>query len=103
MVLDLVIIGLAITLEPLTIVAFSLILGAERGLLKGLAFILGWTACLVVVIAAALLLTGGNRRGRTPRRPPRPWPSGRCSAACSSGSACASGTAWAGPASSRPG
>jgi Sap, sulfolipid-1-addressing protein len=64
MVLDLVIIGLAITLEPLTIVAFSLILGAERGLLKGLAFILGWTACLVVVIAAALLLTGGN--------PPRP-------------------------------
>jgi hypothetical protein len=64
MVLDLVIIGLAITLEPLTIVAFSLILGAERGLLKGLAFILGWTACLVVVIAAVLLLTGG--------KPPRP-------------------------------
>ena len=64
MVLDLVIIGLAITLEPVTIVAFSLILGAERGLLKGLTFILGWTACLVVVIAAVLLLTGG--------KPPRP-------------------------------
>jgi len=64
MVLDLVIIGLAITLEPITIVAFSLILGAERGLLKGLAFILGWTACLVVVIAVVLLLTGG--------KPPRP-------------------------------
>jgi hypothetical protein len=64
MVLDLVIIGLAITLEPLTLVAFSLILSAERGILKGLAFILGWTACLVVVIAAVLLLTGG--------KPPRP-------------------------------
>ena len=52
MVLDLVIIGLAITLEPLTLVAFILILGAENGVRKGLAFILGWLACLVVVIAA---------------------------------------------------
>ena len=64
MVLDLVIIGLAITLEPLTLVAFILILGAQRGLWRGLAFILGWTACLVAVIAAAVLLTGG--------KPPRP-------------------------------
>jgi Sap, sulfolipid-1-addressing protein len=64
MVLDLVIIGLAITLEPLTIVAFILILGAQRGVMKGLAFILGWMACLVAVIAAVVLVTGGN--------PPRP-------------------------------
>ena len=64
MVLDLVIIGLAITLEPITIVAFSLILGAERGIRKGLAFILGWMACLVAVIAAVLLITGGE--------PPKP-------------------------------
>jgi len=64
MVLDLVIIGLAITLEPLTIVAFILILSAQRGVRKGLAFILGWTACLVAVIAAVVLVTGGN--------PPRP-------------------------------
>jgi threonine/homoserine/homoserine lactone efflux protein len=60
MVLDLMIIGLAITLEPLTIVAFILILGAEKGVRKGLAFILGWMACLVVVIAAVVLLTGGK-------------------------------------------
>ena len=60
MVLDLVIIGLAITLEPLTLVAFILILGAERGLWKGLAFILGFMASVVAVIAAVLLTTGGD-------------------------------------------
>ncbi len=60
MVLDLVIIGLAITLEPLTIVAFILILAAEKGTRKGLAFILGWLACLVAVIAVVVLVTGGK-------------------------------------------
>src|SRR5215467_4903102 len=45
---------------PLTIVAFILILAADRGIWKGLAFILGWTACLVAVIAAVLLTTGGD-------------------------------------------
>ena len=60
MVLDLVIIGLAITLEPLTLVAFILILGAEKGLWKGLAFILGFMASVVAVIAAVLLTTGGD-------------------------------------------
>ena len=60
MVLDLVIIGLAITLEPLTIVAFILILGARQGVWKGLTFILGWMTCLVAVIAAVVLVTGGK-------------------------------------------
>ena len=64
MVLDLVIIGLAITLEPLSIVAFILILSSDKGLWKGLAFLLGWTACLVAVIAVVVLLTGG--------KPPKP-------------------------------
>ena len=64
MVLNLVIIGLAITLMPLTIVAFILILSSEKGIWKGLAFILGWTACLVAVIAVIILLTGG--------KPPKP-------------------------------
>ena len=59
-VLDLVIIGLAITLEPLTIVAFILLLAAKGGIWKGLAFILGWMACLVAVIAAVVLATGGD-------------------------------------------
>lgn len=60
MVLDLVIIGLAITLEPLTLVAFILILSAQRGIWKGLAFILGWMTCLAAVIAAVVLVTGGE-------------------------------------------
>jgi threonine/homoserine/homoserine lactone efflux protein len=63
-VLDLLLIGLAITLEPFPVTAFILILSAEQGTRKGLAFILGWLACLIVVIAAVVLVTGGN--------PPRP-------------------------------
>jgi threonine/homoserine/homoserine lactone efflux protein len=63
-VLELVILGLVITLSPLTLVAFILLLAAEGGIWKGLAFILGWMACLVAVIAAVVLTTGGD--------PPRP-------------------------------
>ena len=58
--LDLIIIGFAITLEPLPLTAFILILGAERGIRKGLAFLLSWLACLVVVIGAVVLFTGGT-------------------------------------------
>ncbi len=60
MVLDLLLIGLAITLVPFPLTAFILILSAEKGTRKGLAFILGWLACLVAVIAAIVLLTGGK-------------------------------------------
>lgn len=64
MVLDLVIIGLAITLMPVTILAFGLIVASENGLRKGLAFIFGWLACIVAIIAVVIAVTGGN--------PPRP-------------------------------
>jgi threonine/homoserine/homoserine lactone efflux protein len=57
-------IGLGITLEPFPLTAFILILSSEKGTRKGLAFILGWLACLVVVIAAVVLTTGGQ--------PPKP-------------------------------
>jgi hypothetical protein len=59
-VLDLLLIGLGIALEPFPLTAFILILSAEKGTRKGLAFILGWLACLVVVIAAVVLVTGGK-------------------------------------------
>ncbi len=64
MVLDLLLIGLGITLEPFPLTAFILMLSAEKGTRKGLAFLLGWLACLVVVIAAAILATGNS--------PPKP-------------------------------
>ena len=60
MVLDLVLIAVAITLEPFPLSAFVLILGSDRGAIKGLAFVLGWLACLVAVIAAVVLATRGN-------------------------------------------
>jgi threonine/homoserine/homoserine lactone efflux protein len=63
-VLDLLLIGLGIALEPFPLTAFILVLSAEKGIWKGLAFILGWLACLVVVIAAVFLATGNN--------PPKP-------------------------------
>jgi len=63
-VLDLLLIGLAITLEPFPLTAFILVLSADKGLMKGLAFIVGWLACLVVVIAVVLLATGNS--------PPKP-------------------------------
>jgi threonine/homoserine/homoserine lactone efflux protein len=64
MVLDLLLIGLAIALEPFPLTAFILILSTEKGTWKGLAFVLGWLACLIVVIAAVLLTTGD--------KPPKP-------------------------------
>jgi threonine/homoserine/homoserine lactone efflux protein len=59
-VLDLLLIGLAITLEPFPLTAFILVLTSERGTWKGLAFILGWLACLIAVIAAVIVSTGNN-------------------------------------------
>jgi len=59
-VLDLVLIGLAITLEPFPLTAFILVLTSQRGTWKGLAFILGWLACLIAVIAAVIASTGNN-------------------------------------------
>jgi len=58
--LDLLLIGLGITLEPFPLTAFILVLSAEKGTWKGLAFILGWLACLVAVIAAVIVTTGNN-------------------------------------------
>ncbi|MEV7523312.1 GAP family protein [Streptomyces sp. NPDC091371] len=68
MVLDLLFIGLVITIYPLPIAAFGVVVSAARGVRNGLAFILAWLACLVAVIAAVLLLTDGQPP--PPRSPP---------------------------------
>ncbi|MET9596324.1 GAP family protein [Streptomyces sp. NPDC006459] len=68
MVLDLMLIGLAIALYPLPLMALILVVSSPRGVWKGLAFILAWLANLVLVIALVLVLTGGQPP--PPRSPP---------------------------------
>jgi hypothetical protein len=63
-VFDLILIGLAVTLEPLPITGFILILSSDRGRVKGAAFIAAWAVALVVVVVGTVLVTGG--------KPPKP-------------------------------
>jgi hypothetical protein len=60
LILDLFLIGLVVTLEPIPLSAFILLLAAERGLLKGLGFVLGWLGTLVLIVAVIVLVTGGK-------------------------------------------
>ncbi|MFE0673421.1 GAP family protein [Streptomyces sp. NPDC058867] len=64
MVLDLLVIGTAISLGPLHNSAFILLLSSRRGVRQGLAFLLSWLANLVAVIAVVVLLTGGQPPAR---------------------------------------
>ncbi|MCL8013578.1 GAP family protein [Streptomyces sp. AS02] len=68
MVVDLLLIALAITLDPLPLMVFALVVASARGVRTGLAFISGWVACFVVVIALVLTMTGGQPP--EPRSPP---------------------------------
>jgi hypothetical protein len=63
-VIDLVLIALVITLEPIPLTAFILILLAKGGTRKGAAFIFGWLLSLAIVVAVTVLLTGN--------KPPKP-------------------------------
>ena len=47
-------------MQPFRLSAFILILSTKGGTRKGLGFILGWLACLVLVIAVEVLVTGGE-------------------------------------------
>lgn len=60
MTLDLLIIGLAITLEPLPVSAYILVLATEGGTRKGAGFVLGWVITLVAVVVATVTVTGGK-------------------------------------------
>src|SRR5215831_18319316 len=55
-----VLLGLGIALQPFRLSAFTLILSTKGGTKKGLGFILGWLACLVLVVAVVVLITGGK-------------------------------------------
>jgi hypothetical protein len=64
MVLTLLLIGLAISLEPIPLTAFVLVLASKNGVRKGAGFIFGWLTSLALVIAFTLTVTGNN--------PPKP-------------------------------
>jgi hypothetical protein len=59
-VLDLVLIGLAITLDPLPLTAFTVVLPSKRGVSKGAAFVVGWLVSLAIVVTVTVLATGNN-------------------------------------------
>ena len=60
LVLNLLLIGLAISLEPIPLTAFILVLASKNGVRKGATFIFGWLASLAVVIAVTVLVTGNQ-------------------------------------------
>ena len=64
MIIDLLIIALAITLEPIPLTAFILVLASKNGVRKGAAFIFGWILSLAIVVAGTVLVTGN--------KPPKP-------------------------------
>jgi hypothetical protein len=64
LVLDLMLIGLAVALDPLPLTAFLIVLPSERGTVKGAAFVFGWLVSLAIVVTITVLATGNN--------PPRP-------------------------------
>ena len=60
MALNLVLIGLEITLDSLTLTAFIAVLASKRGVTKGAAFVFGWLLSLAVVVTVTVLATGNN-------------------------------------------
>ncbi|MGX1541978.1 GAP family protein [Streptomyces adustus] len=68
MVLDLLVLGLVIALNPLPVTGFVLVLSAPGGIWNGLAFVLAWLTCFVGIIAVVLVMTGGQPP--PPRSPP---------------------------------
>jgi len=57
LVLNLVVIALAITLEPIPFTAFAVILASEHGVSRAAYFISGWILSLAIVVALTLVAT----------------------------------------------
>ena len=64
LVLNLMLIGLAVALDPLPLTPFLIVLPSKHGTVKGAAFVFGWLVSLAAVVTITLLATGNN--------PPRP-------------------------------
>jgi threonine/homoserine/homoserine lactone efflux protein len=64
MILNLIVIGIAVALDPLPLTAFLVMLPSRRGVRKGAAYVFGWLVSLAVVVTITVLATGNN--------PPKP-------------------------------
>ena len=64
LILNLMLIGLAVAVDPLPLTPFLIVLPSKRGTVKGAAFVFGWLVSLAVVVAVTVLATGNN--------PPKP-------------------------------
>jgi hypothetical protein len=53
-----------VTLDPLPLTAFMIVLPSRRGVRKGAAFVFGWLVSLAIVVAITVVATGNN--------PPKP-------------------------------
>ena len=60
MTLNLILIAIAVTLDPLPLTAYLVLLPSKRGVRKGAAFIFGWLVSLAIVVAVTVLATGNN-------------------------------------------
>ena len=60
LVLNLMLIGLAVALDPLPLTAFLIVLPSKRGTIKGAAFVFGWLVSLAVVVTVTVLATGND-------------------------------------------
>jgi threonine/homoserine/homoserine lactone efflux protein len=63
-VLNLMLIGLAVTLDPLPLTAFMIVLPSKGGTRKGAAFVFGWLVSLAIVVTITVAATRNN--------PPKP-------------------------------
>jgi hypothetical protein len=64
LILNVMLIGLAVALDPLPLTAFLVVLPSERGAVKGAAFVFGWLVSVAAVVTITVAATGNN--------PPRP-------------------------------
>ena len=64
LVLNLMLIGVAVALDPLPLTAFLIVLPSKCGTVKGAAFVFGWLVSLAIVVTITVLATGNN--------PPKP-------------------------------
>ena len=64
LILNLILIGLAVTLDPLPLTAFFVVLPSKGGVRKGAAFVFGWLVSLAIVVTITVLATGNS--------PPKP-------------------------------